>query len=54
LRVDFESSVKLHFVGARVVRHASYIVFQMAEVPVPRELLGAILGRIRSLCPVPT
>lgn len=41
-------------IGAKVVRHARYIVFQMAEVAVPRELFGAILDRIRRLSPAPT
>ena len=41
-------------IGAKVVRHARYIVFQMAEVAVPRQLFGAILERIRRLSPAPT
>ena len=31
-------------IGAKVVRHARQVVFQMAEVAVPRELFRAILG----------
>jgi len=36
-------------IGAKVVRHARYVTFQMAEVAVPRELFRAILERIRRL-----
>lgn len=36
-------------IGAKVVCHARYIVFQMAEVAVSRELFAAILGKIRRL-----
>jgi hypothetical protein len=36
------------------VRHARYVVFQMAEVAVPRELFGAILKRIQMLSAAPT
>jgi hypothetical protein len=45
---------KLVKIGAKVVRHARYVVFQMAEVAVPGELFGAILERIRRLSPAPT
>ena len=41
---------KLIKIGAKVVRHARGMVFQMAEVAVPRELFRAILegiGRLR-------
>ena len=40
---------KLIKIGAKVVHHAGYVVFQMAEVAVPRKLLGAILERINRL-----
>jgi hypothetical protein len=40
---------KLIKIGARVVRHARYAVFQMAEVAVPRELFRKILQRIERL-----
>jgi hypothetical protein len=33
-------------IGAEVVRHAKYVVFQLAEVAVPGQLFAAILGRI--------
>jgi hypothetical protein len=32
---------------AKVVRHAKYVTFQLAEVSVPREVLAALLNRIR-------
>ncbi len=40
---------KLIKIGAKVVRHAKYVTFQMAEVAVPCRLYGAILERIRRL-----
>ena len=40
---------KLVKIGAKVVTHAHYVVFQMAEVAVPRRLFAAILERIRRL-----
>ena len=36
-------------VGARFVRHGRYVVFQLAEVAVPRALFAAILRRIDRL-----
>jgi hypothetical protein len=38
-------------IGAKVVAHGRYLVFQMAEVAVPRELFGRILARIATLRP---
>ena len=40
---------KLIKIGAKVVRHAKAVVFQLAEVAVPRALFAAILGRIGRL-----
>ena len=40
---------KLIKIGAKVARHSGKIVFQMAEVAVPRELFRAILERIGRL-----
>jgi hypothetical protein len=42
-------------IGARIVRHGRYLVFQLAEVVVPRALFAAILRRIERLLgpPVP-
>ena len=40
---------KLIKIGAKVVSHSRYVVFQMAEVAVPRTLLREILGRIGQL-----
>ncbi len=38
---------KLIKIGAKVIRHSQYVIFQMAEVAVPRELFAAILERIQ-------
>jgi len=40
---------KLIKIRAKVIRHARYVVLQMAEVAVPRRLFRAILERIRRL-----
>jgi hypothetical protein len=40
---------KLIKIGAKVVHHAGYVVFQMAEVAVPRDLFAKILERIGRL-----
>jgi hypothetical protein len=40
---------KLIKIGAKVVTHARYVIFQMAEVAIPRRLFAAILERIRRL-----
>ncbi len=40
---------KLVKIGARIVRHGRYVVFQLAEVAVPRMLFVAILRRIDRL-----
>ena len=40
---------KLIKIGARIVRHGRYVVFQLAEVAVPRVLFAAILRRIDRL-----
>jgi hypothetical protein len=42
---------KLVKIGARIVRHSRYVVFQMAEVAVPRALFAGILRRIDRLQP---
>jgi len=44
---------KLVKIGAKVVRHARYAIFQMAEVAVPRELFGQVLRLIDGLRPRP-
>ena len=36
-------------IGARIVRHGRYLVFQLAEVAVPRSLFASILRRIDRL-----
>ena len=38
-------------IGAKVVTHARYTVFQMAEVAVPRDLFRRMLAMIDSLRP---
>src|SRR5262249_20989435 len=40
---------KLVKIGAKVVTHSKYVIFQLAEVAVPRQLFAAILGRIGRL-----
>ena len=37
---------KLIKIGAKVVRHSRQVIFQMAEVAIPRELFRTILERI--------
>ena len=44
---------KLVKIGAKVVSHAGYVTFQMAEVLVSKSLFHEILERIRRLKPVP-
>ena len=38
-------------VGVKLVRHGRYLVFQLAEVAVPRALFAEILRRIERLRP---
>ena len=40
---------KLVKIGAKVVRHGRYVIFQMAEVAMSRELFGEILRLIDGL-----
>ena len=40
---------KLVKIGAKVVAHSKYVIFQLAEVGVPRQRFAAILGRIGRL-----
>ena len=40
-------------IGARIVQHGRYVVFQLAEVAVPRMLFAEILRRIERLRPQP-
>ncbi len=47
------SREKLVKIGAKVVRHARYAIFQMAEVAVPKELFEKILRLIDGLRPRP-
>jgi hypothetical protein len=45
--------VKLIKIGGRLVRHARRLVFQLAEVAVPRALFQGVLDRFGRLCPAP-
>jgi hypothetical protein len=45
---------KLIKIGAKVVRHSQYVLFQLAEIAVPRQLFARILGWIARLCPACT
>ncbi len=45
--------LKLIKVGGRIVSHARRIIFQLAEVTVPRALFQGVLERIGRLCPAP-
>ena len=45
--------VKLIKIWGRLVRHARRLVFQLAEVAVPREVFRQVLERIGGLLPVP-
>jgi Transposase DDE domain group 1 len=40
-------------IGARIVRHGRSVVFQMAEVMVPRGLFRTILAAVAALRPPP-
>lgn len=44
---------KLVAIGAKVVTHGRYVICQMAEIAVPRELFGEILWLIDGLQPRP-
>ena len=54
LWMDFDiQREKLVKIGAKVVSHARYVTFQMAEVLVSKSLFYEILARIHRLKPVP-
>jgi hypothetical protein len=40
-------------IGAKVIAHGRYAIFQMAEVAVPRALFGRLVDRIARLPPDP-
>jgi hypothetical protein len=44
---------KLIKIGAKLVRHSGYVIFQIAEVAVPKALFCEILYRIRQLLVMP-
>ncbi|MFC1560904.1 transposase [Candidatus Latescibacterota bacterium] len=41
--------VKFIKIGAKIVRHSGYIMFQMAEVAISKEIFAEILSRIERL-----
>jgi len=49
LGTGFTLREKLIKIGAKVVRHAKYVTFQMAEVAILRDLFAAILDKIAQL-----
>ena len=44
---------KLIKIGAKVVSHGRYVIFQMAEVAIPRQMFQEILRLIAELRPQP-
>ncbi len=44
---------KLIKIGAKIVRNGRYVIFQMAEVAIPKDLSADILRRIDRLRPNP-
>ena len=44
---------KLIKIGAKVVRHARYVTFQLAEVAIPRHLYRTILNQICRFAAIP-
>jgi hypothetical protein len=44
---------KLIRIGAKILSHARYVVFQMAEVAIPRDLFAEILRMMAELRPPP-
>jgi hypothetical protein len=41
--------VKLIKIGAKVLRHSRYVIFQMTEVAISKEMFAEILSRINRL-----
>jgi len=50
LRMLKEKMIKIR---AKLVRHSGYVIFQVAEVAVPKALFCEILYRIRQLLVMP-
>ena len=46
--------VKLIKMGGRLARHSRRLIFQLAELPVPRRLFQGVLDRIGRLSPAPS
>ena len=53
LTLDRARREKLIKIGAKVVSHGRYVVFQMAEVAIPRQMFQEILRLIAELRPQP-
>jgi hypothetical protein len=51
--VTDESEGKAIRIGAKVVSHGRYVIFQMAEVAIPRQMFQEILRLIAELRPQP-
>jgi hypothetical protein len=49
----FAPVARLFEIGAKVVSHGRYVVFQMAEVAIPRQMFQEILRLIAELRPQP-
>jgi len=49
LKMEEMNGQELMKIGAKVVRHARYITFQLAEIAVPRKLFEATLQKIDRL-----
>ncbi|HKB37178.1 MAG TPA: response regulator, partial [Gemmataceae bacterium] len=47
--LEVAQAKKLIKIGAKVVGHSKYVIYQLAEVAVPRQLFAAILERIARL-----
>ena len=52
-RPEFEPGCKLIKIGAKVVSHGRYVIFQMAEVAFARQMFQEILRLIAELRPQP-
>jgi hypothetical protein len=49
LKLNLQIGPTKAHIGAKVVSHAKYLVFQLAEVAVPRQLFSALVERIGRL-----
>lgn len=44
-----EANLARSLINHRIIHHARYVIFQMAEVAVPKKLFAAVLERIGQL-----